>query len=247
MKTTEHYGLKKPEGSDFVSPAQFNENFDILDTALKVAAESVGAHTHSAEEIEPGTFTGEFDFASPIDLTSPESNTRFGRVQFDGENRKLQLLNSTGLNAAGEPTNYTGLQIDSSSSALKQCISVVRLVAGNPLERSCLYGEHNRPIVSGGYTGDGEPGREIRLGGVPTILFVVQQTIGASVLSVLLNFGELQDHSLSGFCIKGLGNNPTLSSCQVEMNGSKLCVKDATKPEFMNETGGTYWYWGMTI
>lgn len=57
MKYSENYHLYLPEGSDFVTPEQYNDNFKALDTKLKAvetAAERVVGHTHTAEEVVSG-------------------------------------------------------------------------------------------------------------------------------------------------------------------------------------------------
>ncbi len=60
MKETTNYKLKLPEGSDFVSPAPFNENFEVLDTKLKTVeneAGKVAGHKHAAGDISSGVFS----------------------------------------------------------------------------------------------------------------------------------------------------------------------------------------------
>ena len=39
MKTTPNLGLKKPEGSDYLTPDAFNENADLLDETLPKKAD----------------------------------------------------------------------------------------------------------------------------------------------------------------------------------------------------------------
>lgn len=51
---TTNYNLAKPEMTDLVTPAQFNENFDIIDAQLK----SVSNTATAAMPKSGGTFTG---------------------------------------------------------------------------------------------------------------------------------------------------------------------------------------------
>lgn len=62
MRETTNYKLKLPEGTDFVSPEQYNANFEALDTKLKAVeteAGKVGTHTHSAADINSGVMASE--------------------------------------------------------------------------------------------------------------------------------------------------------------------------------------------
>lgn len=51
MRYSENYGLYLPEGSDFVSPEQFNDNFTTLDRKLKVVEDKANSHKHGIAEL----------------------------------------------------------------------------------------------------------------------------------------------------------------------------------------------------
>ena len=70
MKTTINYGLKKPESTDFYNVNDFNENFDVIDIALRenrVTEEERAAwngkaeasHSQTASTITAGTLGGQ--------------------------------------------------------------------------------------------------------------------------------------------------------------------------------------------
>ena len=53
MRYSENYGLYLPEGSDFVTPEQYNDNFETLDGKLQEMEDGLApkAHTHSFGEL----------------------------------------------------------------------------------------------------------------------------------------------------------------------------------------------------
>ncbi|MEG2521243.1 MAG: hypothetical protein RSA49_00005, partial [Anaerovoracaceae bacterium] len=47
MKETTNYGLKKPDGTDFVGPGPFNENADVIDKKLKSIEDEKADKNHN--------------------------------------------------------------------------------------------------------------------------------------------------------------------------------------------------------
>ena len=62
MKTTDNYGLKKPESTDFYNVEDQNENMEIIDSALKEIKESVSDVLHVVSfDSATGTLTTKTD------------------------------------------------------------------------------------------------------------------------------------------------------------------------------------------
>lgn len=252
MRYSENYHLYLPEGSDFVSPEQFNSNFNAIDTKLKeveTEAKKVSGHTHAAEDLKPGTFVGDYAFDSDGDttlkITTKGSDMRSAAFQVHRDKSLLDLIAYNTVN------QFWKLSLKGYTANMKE---VLQLVSNHGETETIykLFGEHNKPVVSGGYTGTGVGERSISIGGRPTLLIVTDKGSMSALesLAIITNFGDFVDRSaLGGIAIYNCGSSPTVSNLQIGMEGSKLQVgsTNSANREFFNISGHTYSYWGLTI
>ena len=77
MKTTTNYGLKKPEGNEYISIDDLNYNADLIDEELKKRAKSSGGDISNTIVQSFGTCEEEF----PIPEPGEETKTLWGKVK----------------------------------------------------------------------------------------------------------------------------------------------------------------------
>lgn len=258
MKFSENYHLYLPEGSDFVSPEQFNGNFTELDKLLKAvdkkaedAATSVGEHEHSAGEITPGTFTGAYGFnaaagESIVKLTSGgEDSVARGEVIYNPEEETAAIKSIKTAN------RYAKLIIRSSGTLKSLLKLAVQTSQENGETSYYLFGEHNLPTISGGYTGTGVENRSISLGASPKflILYGVGSLGTVTDMAIINNFGDA-DADMNGIAFLNV-SSPTVNvdTLQIRVNGTRLEVGTGANEnaKFFNVTGISYYYWGLKI
>lgn len=77
MKTTTNYGLKKPEGNEYISIDDLNYNADLIDEELKKRAKSSGGDISDTIVKSFGTCEEEF----PVPEPGEDSKTLWGKVK----------------------------------------------------------------------------------------------------------------------------------------------------------------------
>ena len=77
MKTTTNYGLKKPEGNEYISIDDLNYNADLIDEELKKRAKSSGGDISNTIVQSFGTCEEEF----PIPEPGEETKALWGKVK----------------------------------------------------------------------------------------------------------------------------------------------------------------------
>lgn len=260
MQETTNYKFKKPEGSDFVSPEQYNENFDVLDAQLKAvdekveaAASSVGKHTHAAGDIGPGTFQpGTFQFMGADETAALLEFLRAGVT--DGRDRWVVKRDGTralvfeGYSGANLATRIT---LTPSAYLTQGMFRVSAFNSDGTEQNGYIYGTHFPPTITGGYTGTGRTYRSISLGAEVDILIVaaMDDLSGISAISVTFNCGDFKGmKGLNGFTMLDLGGDqPRLNSNQIGISGKRLEVGSSTSEAefFFNVAGRSYSYWGV--
>lgn len=98
MQLTPNYNLKKPEGTDPVDIQDFNDNADLIDTALKKKAESSGGDISEMTVKTLDAITTEF----PVPVAGEKPKTFLGKVKKFFEDTKNWM---TGVCLIGQIVN----------------------------------------------------------------------------------------------------------------------------------------------
>ena len=98
MQLTPNYKLKKPEGADPVDIQDFNDNADLIDTALKKKAESSGGDISEMTVKTLDAITTEF----PVPVAGEKPKTFLGKVKKFFEDTKNWM---TGVCLIGQIVN----------------------------------------------------------------------------------------------------------------------------------------------
>lgn len=98
MQLTPNYNLKKPEGTDPVDIQDFNDNADLIDTALKKMAESSGGDISEMTVKTLDAITTEF----PVPVAGEKPKTFLGKVKKFFEDTKNWM---TGVCLIGQIVN----------------------------------------------------------------------------------------------------------------------------------------------
>lgn len=98
MQLTPNYNLKKPEGTDPVDIQDFNDNADLIDTALKRKAESSGGDISEMTVKTLDAITTEF----PVPVAGEKPKTFLGKVKKFFEDTKNWM---TGVCLIGQIVN----------------------------------------------------------------------------------------------------------------------------------------------
>lgn len=257
MKYSKNYHLYLPEGSDFVSPEQYNNNFETLDTKLKAVeaqAEQVVGHTHGMADIIPETADGVSTFA----FRSPAGNYPALKMSRTGSSYSVGV----GMNAgAVDIKSWSG---DVQNAALRihcgvSAYAMLKLMdtdSAGEVKSYLLFGQHNPPHFTGGYTGDGSSIRNVNLNRYgrthkPNLLLVFASglAVGGNIIAVVPGLSEDELGSYSECTvIKSAGGTVQStnlgSSARLNLSKSKLEIDGTGAANLLNASGVSYYYWG---
>ncbi|WP_251447047.1 hypothetical protein [Vermiculatibacterium agrestimuris] len=257
MKYSENYHLYLPEGSDFVTPEQYNDNFKALDTKLKAvetAAESVVGHTHGMADIKPETV----DEVSTFNFSSPFGSYPALKMSRPGSGYSVEIgMNGGAVDIrswSGDVKN-TALRILCGGGAYA-ALKLIDTDSEGEAKNYLLFGQHNLPHFTGGYTGDGASIRSVNLNRYGRIhkpnlllIFATGAAVGGNIIAVVPGLSEDELGSYSE-CTVIKSNGSTVQSTNLGSGAcfstgkSKLEISGNAAANLLNVSGVSYYYWG---
>lgn len=214
-------------------------------------------HRHTADDVDGGTFLGEFIFA--------------GGTQASPRDTLIKLLSTGGTNrqfygSIGTKSNLRNLVLEAGDSGISMGNARVslRLKAGTagrtavqvgigPVEGDPewyeLFGGHNLPWIEGSYTGNGATNRVVNMGSTPRLLFLFGYgAIGLAAIAVFYVRDGASSSRDGWMIVDPLGSSWTVQGVQAEVAKSKLEVGgtvNGNDSRFLNVNGYTYYYLGL--